>query len=64
MKEKILYAITTEDVINVAGEEGVCFTAKDIPFVQKKIGDYFSDKWYEAVDFALTELKNKNARKK
>ena len=64
MKEKILYAITTEDVINVAEEDGVCFTAKDIPFVQEKIGDYFGDKWYEAVDFALTELKNKNARKK
>ena len=64
MKEKILYAITTEDVKNVAEETGVSFTKKDLYFLQDKIGDYFGDKWYEAVDFALTELKNKNARKK
>ena len=64
MKEKILYAITTMDVINTAEENGIRFTEKDVPFVQEKIGDYFGSKWQEAVDFALWELKDCRKSKK
>lgn len=64
MKEKILYAITTEDVKDVAQESGIPFTKKDLPFLEGKIGDFFGSKWYEAVDHALCELKSKRARKK
>lgn len=58
-KQKILYAITTEDVINVSEQEGVAFTEKDLPFIQDKIGDYFGDKWQDAIIYATGSLKKK-----
>lgn len=64
MKEKTLYAITTEDVRGVADESNIPFTKKDLPFLEDKIGDFMGDKWYDAVDYALCELKSERARKK
>jgi len=58
-KQKILYAIITEDVINVSKQESIPFTEKDLPFIQNKIGDYFRDKWQDAIVYALGALKKK-----
>lgn len=58
-KQKILYSITNEDVINVSDQEGIPFAEKDLPFIQDKMGDYFGDKWQDAIVYALKELKNK-----
>lgn len=58
-KQKILYAITTEDVINVSNQEGVAFAEKDLSFIQEKIGDYFGDKWQDAIMYAIRALKKK-----
>lgn len=58
-KQKILYAITNKDVINVSKQEGVSFTMKDLPFIQGKVEDYFGDKWQGAIAYALEELRNK-----
>ena len=58
-KQKILYAIMTEDVINVSKQESIPFTEKDLPFIQNKIGDYFRDKWQDAIVYALGALKKK-----
>lgn len=58
-KQKILYAITNEDIINVSDQEGIPFTEKDLPFIQDKMGDYFGDKWQGAIIYALEALKNK-----
>ncbi|TSC94615.1 MAG: hypothetical protein Athens101428_245 [Candidatus Berkelbacteria bacterium Athens1014_28] len=57
-KQKTLYAITTEDVMNVADQENITFTKKDLPFIREKIGDYFGDKWQNAIEYALLALKN------
>lgn len=58
-KQKTLYVITTEDVINVSNKEGILFTEKNLSFIEDKIGDYFGDKWQDAIKYALNEL-NKN----
>ena len=58
-KQEILYAIITEDVINVSKQESIPFTEKDLPFIQNKIGDYFRDKWQDAIVYALGALKKK-----
>lgn len=58
-KQKILYAITNEDVINASNQEGITFTEKDLPFIQGKMGDYFGDKWQDAIVYALEELRSK-----
>lgn len=55
-KQKILYAITVGDVINVSEQENIPFAEKDLPFVENKIGDYFGDKWQDAILHALREL--------
>ena len=44
-KQKTLYAITIEDVLNVSKEE--------------KIVDYMGDKWREAIEYALIETNKK-----
>ncbi len=56
-KEKILYSITVEDVINVAKEIGVDFTEDDLRIIQDKIDDYMGSTWHDAVENALKELK-------
>ena len=56
-KQKILYSITTEDVINVSDQEDIAFTEKDLNFIEDKIGDYYGDKWQDAIKYALVELK-------
>ncbi len=58
-EEKILYAITVADVINVSEETEIDFTENDIEFIQEKIGDFMGSTWYDAVEFALQELKTK-----
>ena len=60
--EKILYAITVEDVINVSEETEISFTEDDIEFIQDKIGDFMGSTWYDAVEFALQELENRKTK--
>ncbi|MFH1170545.1 MAG: hypothetical protein V1704_03220 [Candidatus Vogelbacteria bacterium] len=59
MIERVLYAITTEDVRKVAQEEHIPVTKKDLPFIEDKIGDYFRERWQEAIAYALNELMKK-----
>ena len=61
-EEKILYAITVEDVITVSEDVEIDFTENDIEFIQDKIGDFMGSKWYEAVEFALMELKRREPK--
>ena len=56
-KDKILYSITSEDVINVSEEIKISISSKDLQFIEDKIGDFFGSQWYDAVEYALTELK-------
>lgn len=56
-KQKILYAITAEDAVNISDQEGIHFTNNDLPFIADKLGDYFGDKWQDAVAYALDELR-------
>lgn len=58
-KQKTLYVITTEDVTNVSNQEDIPFTEKDLSFIEDRIGDYFGDKWQDAIKYALNEL-NRN----
>ena len=55
-KQKIFYALTAEDVLNVSEQENILFAEKDLPFIKDKIGDYFGDKWQDAIKYALNEL--------
>lgn len=59
MKKKTLYAITTEDLINVAEDMNIPFSEKNLPYLEDKIGDFMADKWRDAIEYALAELKNK-----
>ena len=59
MKNKIIYAITVEDVFDVAKEEKIPFSKSDLRFIEDKIGDFMGDSWYRAIVHALTELKSK-----
>ena len=58
MKEKVLYAITSEDVMNVSDEIDIPVSAKDMSFIEDKIGGFFDDQWHDAVEYALTELED------
>jgi hypothetical protein len=60
--EKILYVITVEDVLNVSKENKITFTEKDISYIEDRIGDYFGSRFYDAIEFALYELKNKREK--
>ncbi len=59
--EQVLYAITFEDVVNVSEETEIDFTENDIEFIQDKIGDFMGDTWYDAIEFALQELKTRES---
>jgi len=61
MKEKILYAITTEDLMTVSDANKVLFTEEDLHFIEDKIGDFLGSYWYGAVEYALEELKRKDS---
>lgn len=54
---RTLYAITVDDVVNVSKEINIPFSPKNLHFIEDKIGDFFGSQWYDAVDYALTELK-------
>jgi hypothetical protein len=56
MIERVIYTITAEDVRKVAKEEHIPVTKKDMPFIEDKVGDYFREKWQEAIVYALNEL--------
>ena len=56
-KEKVLYAVSVEDIINVSNEINIPFVEKDLYFIEDKIGDFFGSQWYESIIFALRELK-------
>lgn len=58
-KQKILYVITVEDVINVSQQKNISVAEKDLPIIKDKIEDYFGDKWQDAIEYALGELKKK-----
>jgi len=58
-KQKILYALTAEDVLNISEEEKIPFDMDDLLFIEEKIGDYFGDKWRDAIGYALTEVNKK-----
>jgi len=60
--EKILYAITVEDVTNISEEIGINFSENDLEFIQDKIGDFMGDHWSGAVEYALQELKTKDSK--
>ena len=53
MKEKILYSITTEDIITVSEENNIPFVEKDLPFLADKIGDFMGDQWHGAIEYAF-----------
>lgn len=59
-KQKILYTITVDDVANVSEEGNIPFTGQDMPFIEDKIGDFLGNYWYDAIEYALQELKRKN----
>lgn len=59
-KQKVLYAITVEDIINVSKEENIPFSEKNIDFIADKIGDFLGNYWYDAVEYGLQELKREN----
>lgn len=59
-KPEILYVITDEDVINVAKEMSVSVTEQDMAFIQDKIGDFLGSYWYDAVEYALQELRKES----
>jgi len=61
-KRKIIYAITVQDVVNTSEEIGIDFTENDIEFIQDKIGDFMGSTWYDAVEFALQELKTRETK--
>jgi len=61
-EEKILYSIIVEDVINVSEEIEIKFTENDIEFIQDRIGDFMGSKWYDAIEFALQELKTRESK--
>ena len=59
MKNKILYAITTEDMITVSEENNITFTEEDLPFLTDKIGNFFGDQWHSAIEYALEEMRSR-----
>lgn len=61
-EEKILYSINVADVINVSEEIEIEFAESDIEFIQDKIGDFMGSTWYDAVEFALQELKTRESK--
>lgn len=58
-KEKIIYALTVEDVLNVSKEKKLPFNAGDLLFIEEEIGNYIGDKWQDAIEYALTEVNKK-----
>jgi hypothetical protein len=63
-KQKILYVITTEDVINTSNQENIPFTENDLPLIEESIGNYFGDKWQDAIKYALVGIKEQKIGEK
>jgi len=66
--DQIIYSISIEDVLTVIEDNNLKLKIKkeDIPFIEDKIGDFMGDKWCNAIEYALLELKQsrKNSNKK
>ena len=58
-KQKTLYAITTEDVLNISKEENLPFSIENLSSIEEKIGDYMGERWREAIEYALIEINKK-----
>ena len=58
-KQKIIYALTMEDVLNVSKEEKLPFNLKKLPLIEEKVGDYLGNVWQNAIKYALNEVNNK-----
>lgn len=58
-KERIVYSITVEDVINVSKEIGIDFIEDDLRIIEDSIDDYMGSTWHDAVENALKGLKKK-----
>jgi|GEM_PF-2113334 hypothetical protein len=58
-ENKILYAITTDDVENISETTGISFEYSDLEYIEEKIGEFFGTIWSDAIEYALNELKNK-----
>lgn len=57
-KEKPIYTITSEDIMNVAKEMGISVSREDLRFIEDKVGDFFGSQWHDAIEYALMELEN------
>ncbi|HAB53275.1 MAG TPA: hypothetical protein DCE80_14075 [Ignavibacteriales bacterium] len=66
--DQIIYSISIEDILTVIEDNNLKLEIKkeDIPFIEDKIGDFMGDKWCDAIEYALLELKQsrKNSNKK
>ncbi|MBN2891366.1 MAG: hypothetical protein JXL97_05840 [Bacteroidales bacterium] len=56
---KILYAITLDDVENISETLNISFEYSDLEYIEEKIGEFLGSKWSDAIEYALNELKNK-----
>ena len=62
-KEKVIYSLSVEDILNVIKENNmkINLNEKNVKFIEDKVGDIID--WRGAIEFALSEYKNKNKRK-
>lgn len=58
-KEKVIYSLSVEDILEVIQENNIKITLDEekIKFIQDKVGDIID--WRGAIEFALFECKNK-----
>jgi hypothetical protein len=55
-KEKILYSIKVDDIINVSKEIGINFTENDLRIIEDSISDSMGSTWHDVVETALKVL--------
>jgi hypothetical protein len=58
-KEKIIYSLSIEDIMNVIEENDIKITLDEraVKFIEEKVGDIID--WRGAIEIALFEYKNK-----
>ena len=61
-KDKVLYSISVLDVENIAEQSDIEVEASDLDFIRDKIGNFMSDSWLEAIDYALEELEEQRRK--
>ncbi len=62
-KEKVIYTITSNDVMNVSDEINIPVSLKDLSFIEDKIENFFGSQWHSAVEYALIELERNKKNK-